>query len=442
MTRPAGSVGGDSLAEYSGWLAGIDAPSEADLSKCVHCGLCLNACPTYLVTGLETESPRGRIALARRVGDGEITVTPSVERHWDQCLQCRACEAVCPSAVPYGRIMEGVRAQMAARNASSGLRRRLSAFALRNIVARPRVLAMAMAPARAWANSSLRTSSALRKALRILPLLGRAEAQLPTGQGAPARACDFARQGGDVELFTGCVMQELFGNVHRATAALLGRRGMRVSAAREQGCCGALHAHNGDIAFARRLARRNIDAFEASATAPIIVNSAGCGAAMKEYGELLAGDPAYHDRASRFSRRVRDLSEVLGQHPVPARFDGRVSYQHACHLAHAQRLREQPLDLVRGVEGAVTTMTTGDDTCCGAAGIYSLLEPRMSGELRDRKAEIFRRVAPDVVVTANPGCHMQYSSIAGPAGPFRVMHLAEFLDDAERRAAMDPAPND
>lgn len=432
-------------SERSNWTLPAEAPASDDLSRCVHCGLCLNSCPTFAITGLEAESPRGRIALARAVESGDLLLTAPVQEHWDLCLQCRACEAVCPSNVPYGRIMEHIRVQVAADPPAGGFARRVRRFALRRIVADGRVLALFLAPARLYGRSKGRRWLERSGLLRRLPMVGRLLLQLPTTIARPVRPgtrlVQPASPSGRALLFTGCVMGELFGSVHRATARLLSRRDIACVALEGQSCCGALHAHDGDIEFARELARSNIEAFEASAPDPIVVNSAGCGAAMKEYGDLLSQDPVFAERARSFARRVVDLSEFLaGQNAVPAADDSRVSYQHACHLAHAQRIREAPLSLVDSVQGATRVQSTGDDLCCGAAGIYSLVQPGMSAELRTRKSGIFRETAPDVVVTANPGCQMQYQlAVAESRLPAQVLHLAEFLDRAERTAAGNAA---
>jgi len=228
-------------------------------------------------------------------------------------------------------------------------------------------------------------------------------------------------------------MGELFGEVHRATGRVLARAGVAIEAPAEQGCCGALHAHDGDLDFARKLARRNIAAFEGSGL-PIIVNSAGCGAAMKEYGDLLAGDPAWAERARTFAARVKDPSEYLVSLGTSAggHLEARVAYQDACHLAHAQGIREQPRALLRGIAGCELVETPGADVCCGAAGIYSMVQPEMSAALRARKAEQFREAKPEIVVTANPGCQLQFNAAVGEAGiDARVMHLMEALDEAQ-----------
>lgn len=408
------------------WPVLSEAPTAEDLGRCVHCGLCLTACPTYVVTGLEVESPRGRIHMAKLVAVGRSELTPAIQSHWELCLQCRACEAVCPSGVPYGRIQEHARAQLGKAAPRGRTARRVRRFLLRNVVARRRVLAAVTAPARWYANSALRTL--LRKSRLLRGRLRSMEAQLPRRVGKPYRPRSSAAPADGV-LFTGCIMGEVFGDVHRATERVYVRAGISLAAAPGQGCCGALHAHDGDLDFARKLARKNIAALE-STKGPIVVNSAGCGAAMKEYGDLLAGDPKWAARARAFSARVKDASELLGSLPA-GRFDAAVTYQDACHLAHAQRIREQPRELLRGLSGLQLVETTGADLCCGAAGIYSLVQPEMSAELRKRKAEQFALVKPDVIVTANPGCQMQYEAAVREARlDCRVMHLMEVLDEA------------
>lgn len=426
-------------SDRNNWPDPANAPLAEDLARCVHCGLCVNSCPTYLVTGLEVESPRGRIHLMKAVAEGRTTMTPTVQAHWELCLQCRACEAACPSGVPYGRLMEHTRAQLDAAPPRGRASRTARKCLLRHLVARPRVLALAMAPVRVLANSPLRPLARRSGFLRLIGPLSRAEEMLPPRVAQPFRAGDGPAQPvvvrNEAVLFTGCLMGELFGDVHRATGRVLARSGIAATNPSRQVCCGALSAHDGDLDYARKLARANIDAF-GDDSRPIVVNSAGCGAAMKEYGELLAADPAYAERAERFAARVRDFSEIIAEAgaEVPASFPDRVTYQDPCHLAHAQRVREQPRQLLRGA-GCDMVETAGSDTCCGAAGLYSTLQPEMAGALRSRKAEAFRKAKPGVVVTANPGCHLQYEAAVREAGiAARVMHLAEVLDEAQRNA--------
>jgi glycolate oxidase iron-sulfur subunit len=271
-----------------------------------------------------------------------MPMTATMQEHWELCLQCRACEAVCPSSVPYGRIMEHTRAQLDADAPARRKQRWLRKQLLRRVIGNARALRLAMLPARIAALPAVRGFVRSTGLLRIAPPLRRLEGSLPRRVGKPFRpgnrlAIPAGPTTGRAVLFVGCVMGELFGRVHRATGRLLARRGVACRAPERQGCCGALHAHDGDLAFARKLARRTIDAFEGSAPAPIVVNSAGCGAAMKEYGDLLSGDREYAERARAFSGRVRDLSEILAHLPrIPARFEGSATYQHACHLVHAQ----------------------------------------------------------------------------------------------------------
>jgi glycolate oxidase iron-sulfur subunit len=340
--------------------------------------------------------------------------------------------------------MEHTRAQLDAGAPAGKPARRLRRVLLRQVVARPQLLAAVIAPARLLAGSKIRAIASRTGATRLLGPLRAAERQLPAHVGRPFRPGDRlatpAAQRGDAILFTGCIMGELFGDVHRATGRVLARNGIQGTATRGQGCCGALHAHDGDIDFARALARRNIDALEPTGSTPIIVNSAGCGAAMKEYGDLLAGDARYAERARHFAGRVRDLTEYLaglGDSPPAGSFAGRVAYQDACHLAHAQRIREEPRQLLRDA-GCELIETDGADMCCGAAGIYSLVQPEMSAALRSRKAEQFRIHRPDVVVTANPGCQLQYEAAVREAGiEARVLHVAQVLDEAYRNAGRD-----
>jgi glycolate oxidase iron-sulfur subunit len=391
------------------------------------------------VTGLEAESPRGRIYLARAVAEERVEMTAAVQSHWDLCLQCRACEVACPSGVAYGRIMEHVRAQVAAAPAHGAGQRRWRRLVLRNVVARRRVLGVALALPRLYVGSPVRRMARALGLTRLLGPFGTAEAGLPRGQGRPLRPGDVLAapdvEAGQAVVFTGCIMGELFGEVHRATGRVLARCGIQGLAAEGQVCCGALHAHDGDLDYARKLARTNVDALE-PLNLPVVVNSAGCGAAMKEYGELLAGDPSYAERARRLALRVRDFSEyVAGLARPGGRFEARVTYQDACHLAHAQRIREQPRTLLAELDGCEMVETPGADVCCGAAGLYSLVQPAMSAELRSRKASQFKAAAADVVVTANPGCQMQYEAAIRATGlKARVMHIAQVLDQAYRRA--------
>lgn len=387
------------------------------------CGLCLNDCPTFRVLGEEADSPRGRIQLIRELVAFPADAGPTLVGHLDACLVCRACETACPSLVPFGRIMEGARELIRERRPSGP--RGLALRAGLAVLARPRLLRLVSALADRYARSRLRRvlGGLLPARLREMDsLLGPAEGRAYIGT---------ERGDADAAIFTGCVMATAFGDTDRATVRLLERDGKRVTAPRAQVCCGALHAHSGDGDGARTLARRNVAAFEDGGTT-VVVNAAGCGAHLKAYGEVLAEDPAWAARARRFAERVRDATEVVsasavgGEVPAPLR----VVYQDACHLAHGQRVRRQPRDLLRAVRGVEIVPIADAERCCGSAGIYNLTHPDIAAELQRQKVAAILAVGPDLVVSANPGCILQLRAglrAAGSAVP--VMHLARFLDD-------------
>ena len=393
-----------------------------DLATCISCGLCLNDCPTYRVLEDEADSPRGRIQLIRLMVSTDATPTQELAGHLDACLVCRACETACPSGVPFGRIMEGAREVLDARRQPGVLRRTLTNIGLGTLV-RPGRRALAARATDLYARSPIAAAvkrfapSALRWATRLAP---RAE-------GAPYRPIE--KKGADLELFAGCVMRESFGETERSTVRLLERDGHTVSAPVAQVCCGALHAHAGKGEQARVLARLNVDVF-AGSDAPIVVNAAGCGAHLKAYGEVLAEDPAWADRAQTFAKRVRDLTEVAQPLRASTGRPLRVVYQDACHLAHGQKIRSQPRALLRAIDG-VTLVEIGDaERCCGSAGIYNLTHPEISAELQRQKVARILEAKPDLVVSANPGCILQVAAGLEAAGSdVPVAHLARFLDD-------------
>jgi glycolate oxidase iron-sulfur subunit len=409
-------------------------PREEDLARCVHCGFCLQACPTYVITSLETESPRGRIALAKALAHGEIEATPNVVSHFDLCLQCRACETACPSGVPYGRIIEGARAMVQAspRRPPSW---RLRSLALRTLFASPWRLRTVFAGLRLYQRTPLAPlvrrvlPRRLRQMEAMLPLLPSRPYDPPEVAANPAGAVK-----GTVALLTGCIMSITHPHTHAATVRVLARNGFRVLVPRAQGCCGALHVHNGDPGPARELARRNIDAFLATGAEYIVVNSAGCGSAMKEYGELLEGDDAYSGKAREFAAKCRDVTELLDEAGFVApkgRVEAAVTYQDSCHLAHAQRVREAPRNLLRSIPGIRLIEMATPDRCCGSAGIYNVTQTEMSRSLLEAKMDDVLATPCDVISTANPGCMLQLDlGVRLRGGNQEVVHVVELLDRA------------
>ncbi len=411
--------------------------SDQDLFKCVRCGLCMQHCPTYVETGLETESPRGRLYLMRALAEGAARATPTAIGHLDQCLQCRNCEAVCPSGVPYGRVMERARADVLG-SADAPLTWRLRALFLRHIVARPRAM-QAFATAMTAADRT-----GLRRIAERLPGIGKATALAPSfTRPAFRRIGVLARPDGPprahVALLTGCMMPFAYARVHRATVRVLARNECTLRAPAEQACCGALHAHNGDLETARALARRNIDAFDTDDTEAIVVNAAGCGAAMKEYGELLAADPGYRERAQRFASRVKDISEFLVQlpfDPPAARLEVTATYQDSCHLAHAQRITAAPRQVLASIPGLDLREMATPERCCGSAGVYALSQAEMSLRLLKSKMRTIAATRARYVATSNPGCmaHLE-AGLRITGRPGRVVHVVELLDRAYRSAS-------
>ena len=393
-----------------------------DLATCVACGLCLNDCPTYRVLEDEADSPRGRIQLIRTLVATDAAPDESLVGHLDACLVCRACETACPSGVPFGRIMEGAREVLHERRREGFVRRTLTRIGLGTIAHGSR-LARASALTDLYARSPIATL-----VRRVGPrALAWASSLAPKREGRPYEPVE--REDADVAFFAGCVMRENFGDSERATVRVLERSGRRVGAPVEQVCCGALHAHSGDGNGARELARLNVDTF-AGSDMPIVVNAAGCGAHLKAYGEVLAEDPAWADRARAFAARVRDLSEVAKPEPRSAPRPMRVVYQDACHLAHGQRIRQQPRALLRAIDGVTLVEIADAERCCGSAGIYNLTHPAVSAELQRQKVERILAARPDVVVSGNPGCILQVAAGLRAAGSHvPVVHLARFLDD-------------
>ena len=436
------------MATKGSWKVGVfafqgpDAPQEKDLYSCVHCGLCLNACPTYVETGLETESPRGRIALMKAVFEGRIGLVQGVVDHWDTCLQCRACEAVCPSGVPYGRLMEQTQLQVKQQQPGSIVGRVVSWVAYKQLLPHLSRLRLFVRVLQLYQRSGIRRLVHASRILQLLPFIGRAEASLPElsrpffnaeGQVYPAQGTVKHR----VAFLSGCVMPLVQGSTMEATVRVLTRNGCEVIVPADQGCCGALNTHGGEQDAARDMARRNIDTFLDSGVDAIVTSSAGCGASMKEYGHLLRDDAVYSEKADQFSRMVQDITEFLASLPVePPKtpLKVQVTYQDSCHLAHAQRLTAPPRTVLGVIPGLTLVEMEHPDRCCGAGGAYQLTQREMSGQLRTHKLEDAVATGAEIIATANPGCMMQLELGARESGAnITVCHVVDLWDQAYRR---------
>lgn len=409
-------------------------------NKCVRCGLCLPTCPTYLETMTETSGPRGRISLIKAVAEERLDLlSPGFVHQMSECLDCRACAAVCPSGVKYGELVEEARAQIeTAREPQRGPFARFSRwFALRAMFGNLGLMRAAATFMRFYQRSGLQSAVRASGVLRALGL-EHAESLAPRISQRFFVPLDQRIEGADatrtVMLHAGCVMHVAFAHVNEATVRVLQKNGCTVLLPSAQGCCGAIAVHAGDLGFGRELAKRNIAAFEDSGAEFYLINAAGCGAALKEYGHLLKDDPQWSDRASAFSARVRDVLEFLdeiGLNREIGALDATVTYQDPCHLAHAQRITEAPRRLLRAIPGVTLREMNESSVCCGSAGIYNLTQPEMSRRLGTRKAENAAETQAEIVATANPGCAMQVAAyLKERESPMRVMHVIELLDQA------------
>jgi glycolate oxidase iron-sulfur subunit len=407
----------------------IDPPDWESILDCVHCGICLPACPTYRVLGQEMDSPRGRLYLMRAAGEGRIGLTENFVTHMDRCLGCRGCESVCPSGVPFGRLLEQVRGQIERKVERPLGRRLLGRMVLGTFPERGR-LARMLGLLRLYQRSGLQRLVRGARLLAPFPRLAAMERLLPrieatSGATLPARLDPAGPSRGTVALLGGCVQALLFPEVNAASARLLARAGYTVVMPPAQGCCGALHLHCGDRDAARRLARANVAAFAGADR--IVTNAAGCGTALRDYGHLLPDDPA----AAAVAGRVRDVTELLAdalpepRHPIELT----VTYHEPCHLAHGQRVRESPRTLLRAIPGLRLVELAESDLCCGSAGVYNLLEPEIAGRLLGKKLDRIAETGADVVVSGNPGCLLQLRMGLAERGlAIRAHHPVELLD--------------
>jgi glycolate dehydrogenase iron-sulfur subunit len=419
-------------------LIEIDRPQQQDLDKCVHCGLCLNACPTYRELHVEMDSPRGRIYQMVQVAAGEAEISPSYLEHIGLCLACRGCETACPSGVPYGRLVEAARAEIESRTRRPWLEGRVRRYVFRKLL--PSRFRLEVAGSLLY----LYQASGLQRLTRVLGFLPRRlreveslapEIEVPFffryyGKTLPAEGARRYR----VAFLGGCVANISFARLNEASVRVLRKNGCDVSIPAAQNCCGALHVHAGRREEARDLARRNIDALLAEDFDAIITNAAGCGSTLKEYAELLEHDAEYGEKSRRFSGLVKDINEWLagmelrpGMRALPIT----VTYQDSCHLAHGQKIRSAPRMLLESVPGLQLREMALSDLCCGSAGIYNVVHTEMALALLQKKMAAVNAAGAEVIATANPGCMLQLRAGVKRWGKGqRVAHVVEVLDEA------------
>ncbi|MFU8854757.1 (Fe-S)-binding protein [Micromonospora sp. SL1-18] len=414
-------------------------PDAALIADCVHCGFCLPTCPTYVLWGEETDSPRGRIHLMKQGLEGE-PLTDSMVTHFDRCLGCMSCVTACPSGVRYDRLISDTRQQVERRH-PRGPRDRALRAAIFALFPHPKRLRLLRGPLRAYRASGLRELVRRTGLLpRLAPTLAALDALTPPLRRPPrlpARVPAVGARRAVVGMLTGCVQRAFFPEVNAATVRVLAAEGCEVVILPDrQGCCGALSVHNGRDAEARRFARRMLDTFAAAGIDYFVVNAAGCGSTLKEYGDLLRDEPRYAALAADFAGKVRDLSELLVElgpvaprHPLPVT----VAYHDACHLAHAQGVRDQPRRLLRAIPGLELREIADPELCCGSAGVWNVLHPGPAAELGDRKARTVLATGARLLVTANPGCLMQVAaSVARAGGHLALAHTVQVLDASIR----------
>lgn len=411
-------------------------PAWEDYARCVHCGLCLNHCPTYRLWGMEADSPRGRIRQMLLVSEGKLSLGPTYVMHIDRCLDCRACETACPSGVEYGKLVEAARAEIEQEYRRPLLPRWARDFFFRRLLPHPRRIAAFARMLRIYQRSGLQTLARGSGVLRLLSLAER-EALLPEidgqfffsrlGQTFPAQGQQRAR----VALFAGCVAQVTFARLNEATIRVLTANGCEVVVPAAQRCCGALAVHAGVRDVAQSLAQTNLDAFLLGDFDAVITNAAGCGSTLKEYAHLFPAGSAEHEKARAFSARMKDVTEFLAElgvvaplRPLPLR----VTYQDSCHLVHGQKIREAPRQLIRAIPGVELVEMRLADHCCGSAGIYNVTQTEASLALLKEKMECARATGAQAIVTANPGCILQLRAGAKLHSTHQeVLHVVELL---------------
>jgi glycolate oxidase iron-sulfur subunit len=419
-------------------LIAFDKPQQSDLDRCVHCGLCLNACPTYRELRVEMDSPRGRIYQMAQVSSGAVAISPSYLEHIELCLACRGCETACPSGVQYGRLVEAARAEIESKIQRPWHIRLLRWLVFQKLL--PSKFSLGMVGTLLY----FYQASGLRKLVRMLGFLPARLREMESltpeietpfffgyyGRVLPAEGTQKYR----VAFVAGCIANISFARLNEATVRVLQKNGCEVSIPRTQTCCGALHVHTGIREKARELARRNIDALLEDEYDAVITNAGGCGSTLKEYGELLEHDPAYAEKARRFSGLVKDVNEFLASIELNVDMKPQsltVTYQDSCHLAHGQKVRSAPRKLLNAVPGLQLREMPLSDLCCGSAGIYNVVHTDMSMALLGKKMDFVNGTGAQVIATANPGCMLQLAAGVQKFGQGqRVKHVVQILDEA------------
>jgi glycolate oxidase iron-sulfur subunit len=418
-------------------------PRQFDLDRCVHCGLCLNACPTYRELGLEMDSPRGRIYQMVQVANG-AAIGDSYREHIGLCLACRGCESACPSVVRYGRMVEDARAELEAHTHRGWFARKLRRLVFVRLLESRSALSVAGTLLYLFEVSGLKAMARGLGQLKLFGLLGDLQQLTPSAE-PPFFFSQIGRtfppegeRRHRVAFLAGCIANVSFARLNEATVRVLQRNGCEVVVPEGQGCCGALHLHSGMRGEARKLACRNIDAILGGGFDAIITNAAGCGSTLKEYGELLADLPEYAEKARQFSSLMRDITEFLSGldlNPKLGRVDAVVTYQDSCHLAHGQHIRQSPRQLLGAIPGVTFREMPGADICCGSAGVYNVVQNEMAMRILQHKMENVNATHAEIIATANPGCMLQLQAGVRLHGSGqRVMHVVEVLDLAYRNA--------
>src|SRR2546430_3295978 len=451
------------------------------MRQCIHCGFCLPTCPTYAVLGVEMDSPRGRIYQMQAVAEGRMEISPEFVEHMYCCLGCRACETACPSGVQFGKLIEAAREQIQLEVAHapilSDIKREVTEppgneeFPVYHYMDKPKVLesltnrvlrrfffdlilpsrtltSLVFAALKVYQRSGLQTvirRTGLLDVANALPTplqgqLKTPEELMPPASGdllpqlLPDVTPAFTKKRYRVGFISGCIMDQIYRDINEATIRVLTANGCEVITPPRQQCCGALHVHAGEANGGRQLARHNIDVFEPYNCDVIIINSAGCGSNLKEYGHLLRDDPAYVSRAIAFSSKVKDISEFLMSIELNREMgplNRTVTYHDACHLFHGQKIKQQPRDLLSAIPGLAMVNLKESDWCCGSAGIYNITNQEMASQLLERKMNNIFATGAHVVVTGNPGCMMQIALGARQKGyELAVMHPIQLLDES------------